>query len=448
MKLTTATLLGLVGAASAGSLLQSADIASPGSYVIKLKSSADKASLAKVASAFNAEKKYTIGRSFKGFAASLTAEQLEEVLANDAVDIVSPNVRVYTTGILDAKIFNAPNVTAKAVAQNGCPDSQTGVDTVDLSWGQARVTSPSLDTYLHDAAWGTGVDVYVTDTGTLCAHAEFNGRTCTCGPDFSGFIGGPDMTGGCADGNGHGTFCSSIAAGNVYGIAKSANIIGVKVMGDAGAGSLNSIVDGFNWVAEQAAATGKPSVCSVSLGTQGTNALVDAAANALAEVAPTAIAAGNSGNMIDRLANTCTGSSPGAAEIPITVGSSDIVDARSYFSNYGPCNDVFARAPPSPARTPRARTQRTSTSPAPARPWPPRMSPASSQPSSPSSPRSPRRRSRLRSSPTPRRMPSPSTATARPASAAWRTARPPPTRSCTPSTALKTLSSARAPALH
>jgi cerevisin len=342
MKLAILSLL--AASAMAATLLKSTDIAVEGDYIVKMKETKNAAdSCAKMATKYSARSTYRIGKSFKGFHARLTADELAEVLASDDVDMVSPNVRTYVSGIIDGKVFTTPNVTARApVSSRACPDSQSGQDTVDLSWGQARVSSPTLDTYVHDATWGEGVDIYVTDTGSLCAHEEFAGRDCTCGPDFSGFIGAPDPTGGCADGNGHETFCSSIAAGNVFGIAKSAHVIGVKCMGDSGAGSLNGIVDSFNYAAEAAELSGRPSVVSVSLGTQGTNVLVDAAANAMAEVAMPAIAAGNSGQSVARLANTCTGSSPGAAEKPITVGSMDINDDRSYFSNYGPCLDVFA----------------------------------------------------------------------------------------------------------
>ena len=39
------------------------------------------------------------------------------------------------------------------------------------------------------------------------------------------------------DGNGHGTFCASLAGGKKYGVAKKAGLIAVKVLSDAGSGS-------------------------------------------------------------------------------------------------------------------------------------------------------------------------------------------------------------------
>jgi len=48
-----------------------------------------------------------------------------------------------------------------------------------------------------------------------------------------------------------------------------------------------------------------------------------------------AVAAGNDN------ADSCN-YSPAAAELAITVGASAFDDTRAYFSNYGPCNDIFA----------------------------------------------------------------------------------------------------------
>jgi len=80
---------------------------------------------------------------------------------------------------------------------------------------------------------------------------------------------------------------------------------------------------------------GKPSVANLSLGggkNQAINAAVDAAVEAGVVVA---VAAGNENN------NACN-VSPASAKLPITTGSTDNKDARSYFSNYGTCTDIFA----------------------------------------------------------------------------------------------------------
>jgi subtilisin family serine protease len=46
------------------------------------------------------------------------------------------------------------------------------------------------------------------------------------------------------DGNGHGTFVAGVAAGSTYGVAKSANIVGVRVLDDNGSGTTAGVIAG------------------------------------------------------------------------------------------------------------------------------------------------------------------------------------------------------------
>lgn len=336
-----AALLMAVGSAAGARMVRSPEseiIA--GEYVVVLRKNATEAEHLRAHAAHGGVHRFK--RVVKGFSARLDAASLDRVLADESVESVGHNVRVY---LLDGAKQN--NATTKGRSRS-CPDTQSE----PISWGQARTTVSSAGavggTFAHDAQWGAGVDIFVTDTGSNCAHEEFAGR-CQCGPDCSGFFGRCNAGGGCSDGNGHGTYCASIAAGTRYGIAKAANVIGVKVMGDDGSGSLFGILAGFDYAAEQAQASGRPAVLSCSLGTAGANELMDNAAdNVVREGVFMAIAAGNSGENAN-LGNTCTGSSPGAAPLPVTVGSTTISgipgksgDTRSSFSNYGACVDVFA----------------------------------------------------------------------------------------------------------
>ena len=78
-----------------------------------------------------------------------------------------------------------------------------------------------------------------------------------------------------------------------------------------------------------------PAVANMSLG-GGVSTALDNAVNALSNSGVTiAVAAGNSN------ANACN-SSPARAANAITVGSTTTTDARSSFSNFGTCVDLFA----------------------------------------------------------------------------------------------------------
>ena len=73
----------------------------------------------------------------------------------------------------------------------------------------------------------------------------------------------------------------------------------------------------------------------MSLGGGISSALDTAVANSIAAGVSYAIAAGNSN------ANACN-SSPARVATAITVGSTTSTDARSSFSNFGTCVDIFA----------------------------------------------------------------------------------------------------------
>jgi len=113
----------------------------------------------------------------------------------------------------------------------------------------------------------------------------------------------------------------------------------VKVLGDNGSGSTAGVIAGVDWVVGQYLSNGKSSVINMSLGggySPAMNAAVDVAVENNVVVA---VASGNS-NM-----DACS-SSPASADLVLSVGSTDVGvndnDVRSYFSNYGPCVDVFA----------------------------------------------------------------------------------------------------------
>lgn len=136
---------------------------------------------------------------------------------------------------------------------------------------------------------------------------------------------------GCSDGQGHGSHCSSTATGSQYGIAKSATVIGVKVLSNLGAGSTAGVISGMDWVAAQ----GSGSVASMSLG-GGACSAMDAAVESMVAAGVTVVVA--AGNENQDACNVSPAQSPAA----ITVGATTITDGRSVFSNYGACVDIFA----------------------------------------------------------------------------------------------------------
>ena len=197
---------------------------------------------------------------------------------------------------------------------------------VAASWGLDRIDqrSPDLDGLYEYQQTGAGVTVYVVDTGIRYSHEEFEGRA-RFGFDAFGGDG--------ADCHGHGTHVAGTVGGRRYGVAKSVNLVSVRVLDCDGWGYISDILAGLDWVAENHAG---PSVANMSL-TSSTKlgTLDEGVDNLIAAGVTVAVAAGNfHGDACDY--------SPARVRNAITIGSSGKTDARSQFSNWGPCVDWFA----------------------------------------------------------------------------------------------------------
>ena len=184
-----------------------------------------------------------------------------------------------------------------------------------------------LDSTYSYGTTGLGVTIYVIDTGLLSTHVEFTGRVRP-GMDFV------NDGNGTLDCNGHGTHVAGTAAGTTYGVAKQATIVPVRVLNCGGSGPASRTVAGITWVIGDHLA-GVPAVANLSLGGPA-SAMTDAAINALvADGVTVVVAAGNDDDP------SCD-SSPGRVANAITVAASEIDDDRAGYSNFGPCNDIFA----------------------------------------------------------------------------------------------------------
>ncbi len=204
--------------------------------------------------------------------------------------------------------------------------TQTGA-----TWGLDRVDQRALPlsgTYSY-AVDGSGVTVYIIDTGINFTHTEYAGRA---------FTGVDEVTAGgtAADCNGHGSHVSGTVGGTTYGMAKNVKLVAVRVLDCAGSGSNSGVIAGIDWVtAQKRANPAVPSAANMSLGGGFSSTLNQAVENSIAAGVVYAIAAGNSA------ANACN-SSPASAPSAITVGATSITDGFASFSNYGTCVKINA----------------------------------------------------------------------------------------------------------
>jgi subtilisin family serine protease len=210
-------------------------------------------------------------------------------------------------------------------------DQRVSVDTTQspATWGLDRIDQRNLplnNAYTYTPT-GSGVTAYIIDTGVLASHNEFGGRV---GSGFTAINDGRGTT----DCNGHGTHVAGTVGGTTYGVAKQVTIRPVRVLDCTGNGTTSGVIAGVDWVTGNHAA-GSPAVANMSLGGGVSSALDTAVNNSIADGVTYAVAAGNEST------NACNGS-PSRVGAALTVGSTTSTDARSSFSNFGSCLDIFA----------------------------------------------------------------------------------------------------------
>jgi len=242
------------------------------------------------------EKQYHAALS--GFSAKMSKKDMRALLADDRVAFIEQDQIMQATA-----------------TQSG---ATWGLDRID----QANLPLDGNFTYTPD---GTGVNAYVIDTGVMISHSDFNGRAQN-GWDF---VDNDSVANDC---NGHGTHVAGTIASTTWGVAKNVTVTGVRVLDCAGSGSNADVIAGVDWVAANAV---HPAVANMSLGGGSSTALDNAVQAAIDSGVTFAVAAGNSNS------DACVGS-PNRVGDALTVASSTDSDARSSFSSWGSCIDIFA----------------------------------------------------------------------------------------------------------
>ena len=248
-----------------------------------------------------------------------------------------------------------PNRVIKLASEQDIAQSQ-----FTSNWGLDRIdqTSSTLDRKFRYGNDGTGVDIYVIDTGIRRTHTEFTGRVA------AGYV-VPSVGSTTDDDCGHGTHVAGIAAGTTYGVAKKATIVPIKIFPGGsvttckGGTTVDAFVAGINWILANRTA-GKPAVANLSLGLDVASSTLDTSVRNLAAVMPVIVAAGNDGTStnangyVDPTASpkspACTAKRTPVTAGILTVGATGGISNNSFtreddeapYSNHGPCVDIFA----------------------------------------------------------------------------------------------------------
>ncbi|MBD0317893.1 MAG: S8 family serine peptidase [Thermoleophilia bacterium] len=214
------------------------------------------------------------------------------------------------------------------------------------------VTKARLDSGLdgdHDgaaASYSAGdLVAAVVDTGIDAAHHDLDDGKVLA---FADCYRRPCALTAPVDADGHGTHVAASIAGDgearpdrLYrGVAPGAALVGVRVLGRDGSGTLSDVVAGLQWVVAHRATYGIE-VLNLSLGAagcaSGTDAVSAAVNNAVAAGLVAVVAAGNEGP------GACTIGLPAAAANAITVGAMADLGAGGFrlasFSSRGPTLD-------------------------------------------------------------------------------------------------------------
>ncbi|PHH70604.1 hypothetical protein CDD80_5894 [Ophiocordyceps camponoti-rufipedis] len=267
-------------------------------------------------------------------------DEMVRRLSNEVDHLYESRTLLGFAGQLDEQELEALryNEHVEHVYQDGYFSSASIVHVHNSEWGLARISQkmPRDKTYSYDASGGNGTCVYVLDSGIEDTHHEFGGRA----KQIKSFVKGQET-----DGSGHGTIVAGIIGSNTFGVARQAQLLGVKITPDFGDGRISFAVKGFEFVGRDMSKRHCPKgvIVNFSAGTSVKSQMMErAAAELVQEGVFFAAAAGNQGM-------DARNSSPSSEPSVCVVGGIDhtnrlFYEKDKYRSNYGPRIDVFAPA--------------------------------------------------------------------------------------------------------
>jgi subtilisin family serine protease len=290
-----------------------------GQYLVVLPDSASDVAIdahaRRSAEAYGGSVLYTYHEALKGYAIRLGSAADAELIAHDPqVAYVEEDQQAMATQTVSVTVPSLQPTTAGM-------------------WGLSRINQRSLplDNFYTYVNTGSGVTVFILDTGIRTTNVDFEGRA-SYGTNFV-----PITLPNLGDCNGHGTHVAGTVGSKTYGVAKKVKLVSVRVLDCNGLASAAVVAAGLDWVtARKAANPTAPMIANLSLTLASSSTTVDNAVNAaLFTGVVVVVAAGNSNALA---ASYSPARVPGA----ITVSATTRTDARYPNANYGSSVDLFA----------------------------------------------------------------------------------------------------------
>lgn len=192
-------------------------------------------------------------------------------------------------------------------------------------WNLDRIDQPSLPLdgkYRYPISAGDGTTVYVLDSGV-----DENSLDAVFGANF--------ISNATLDDYGHGTHVACVIGHEIYGVAKSADIVAVKILNERGTGKWSNVLRALEWIVKNHHTDPRLGIVNLSLSGKPFPPII-VAIHAMTKLGFHVVV--SAGNGAKEACETSPANTPDA----FRVGASDINDEMASMSNYGDCVDIYA----------------------------------------------------------------------------------------------------------